>query len=125
MLVDGSPGSVEPELSALVETARRALADTRQLLRGLHRPSLVAELETAASLLTAAGIRTRLVLPSGSPPGRASAEFQAGLRLATARLLRDDAARTCVLTLTAADGPAQLDILVDGRHLASIAARPA
>lgn len=120
-LVDSSPGLAGPELSALVETARGALADTRQLLRGLHRPSLLAELETAASLLTAVGIQTRLVLPGGGLPGKASAEFRAGLRLATARLLRDDTARTCVLTLTSVSGPAQLDIQVNGRHLASMA----
>lgn len=120
-LAGGSPGSAGPELSALVETARGALADTRQLLRGLHQPSLRAELETAANLLTAAGIQTRLVLAGGEPPAKASAEFRAALRLATARLLRDDTARACVLTLTSVDGPAQLDIQVDGKHLASMA----
>jgi signal transduction histidine kinase len=119
-LADGSPDSAGQQLSALIEIARSALAETRQLLRGLHQPSLLAELETAASLLTAAGIQTRLVVPGSNPPAEASAEFRAGLRLATARLLRDDAARTCVLTLTAESGQMQLDFEVDGRNLTTM-----
>ena len=109
-----------PELAGLVETSRGALADTRQMLRGLNRPSLWAELETAASLLTAAGISTRLVRPAGDPPGQVSDGFRDELRSTTAQLLRADAARTCVLVVTRRSGPVQLDIEVDGSHLTSL-----
>jgi two-component system, NarL family, sensor histidine kinase DesK len=119
-LAQGDPGSAGPELAALIETSRGALAETRRLLSGLHRPSLRAELETAASLLTAAGIDTRLALPAGDPPASASAAFRSQLRSATARLLRDESARICVLALTSAGGQARLDIRVDGKHLASM-----
>lgn len=116
----GGPDSAGPELGALIGTSRGALAETRRLLSGLHQPSLRAELETAASLLTAAGIGTRLSLPAGEPPGNVSAAFRSQLRSATARLLRDESARTCVITLTSASGQARLDIQADGKHLASM-----
>jgi two-component system sensor histidine kinase DesK len=119
-LLERDPGSALPELAALVETSRGALADTRRLLSGFHRPSLWAELETAAGLLAAAGVETRLALPSGEPPGVISAEFRAELRSITARLLRDDAARTCVIAVTSGDGQVRLRIDLNDRHLASM-----
>jgi two-component system, NarL family, sensor histidine kinase DesK len=112
------------ELAALIETSRGALAGTRRLLSGLHQPSLRAELETAAGLLTAAGISTRLALPASDPPGDISTEFRSQLRSATAKLLRDESARTCVIALTSAGGQARLDIQVDGRPLASMEVAP-
>lgn len=118
-LTSTDPGSAARGLAALVEISRGSLADTRQLLSGLRQPSLRAELETAADLLTAAGIATRLVLPAADPAGRVSAELRSGLRSATARLLRDGSARTCVITLSSAGGRAQLGIEVDGRPLAA------
>ena len=58
------------------------------------------------------------MLPAGDPAGRVSPGLRSGLRSATARLLRDGSARTCVITLSSAGGPAQLGIEVDGRPLA-------
>jgi len=120
LLAGTDPGSAARELAALAEISRGTLADTRNLLNGLRQPPLRAELETAAGLLTAAGIATRLVLPAGEPPGSVSPELRAGLRSATAGLLRDGAARTCVITLGYAGGRVQLGIEVDGQHLASL-----
>jgi two-component system, NarL family, sensor histidine kinase DesK len=123
-LAGTDPGSAARELAALVEISRGTLADTRRLLNGFRQPPLRAELETAAGLLTAAGIATRLVLPAGDPPGSVSPELRSGLRSglrsATARLLRDGSARTCVITLAYAGGRAQLAIQVDGQHLAFV-----
>jgi two-component system, NarL family, sensor histidine kinase DesK len=124
LAADGAPGAASMELAALAETSRGALADARQLLRGLHQPSAWAELETAASLLTSAGIQTRLALPAGGPPAEVSAEFRSALQLVIARLLRDDAARTCLLAVSSAGGQVQLDIQVDSRHLATVAVSP-
>jgi hypothetical protein len=119
LAADGA-AAAGPELAGLIEISRSALADTRQMLRGLNRPTLWAELETAASLLTAAGIQTRLVLPGGDPPPQVSAGFRDELRSTTAQLLRAETARTCVLALTRRAGQFQLDIQVDGRHLSSV-----
>jgi two-component system sensor histidine kinase DesK len=120
-LAGSDPSAAGPELAMLVERSRGTLADTRRLLSGYHQPSLWAELETAASLLAAAGISTRLVLPPGNPPDIVDAEFRSGLRATTARLLRDDAARSCVITVRSDRGQMRLDVVVDDQHLATMA----
>jgi two-component system, NarL family, sensor histidine kinase DesK len=120
-LAGKDPGAAGPQLAALVEMSRGTLADTRRLLSGYHQPSLWAELETAASLLAAAGISTRLALPAGDPPDIVDAEFRSGLRATTARLLRDESARSCVIAVRSDGGQMRLDVTVDDRHLASMA----
>jgi two-component system, NarL family, sensor histidine kinase DesK len=119
-LAESDPAAAGPELAALVEVSRGTLAEARQLLSGYHQPSLWAELETAASLLAAAGIETRLELPAGAPPDAVSAAFRSGLRSTMAALLRDETVRSCVLTMMSRDGQVQLDIRVDDQHLASM-----
>lgn len=116
-LAGADPPAAGRELAALAQTSRTTLADARRLLSGLHQPPLDAELETAASLLTAAGIPTRLALPAGDEdggglPARASAAFRAELQSATARLLRDEGARACLISVTAAGGQLRLAVLV-------------
>jgi two-component system, NarL family, sensor histidine kinase DesK len=123
-LAGTDPGAAGPQLAALVDTSRSTLADTRRLLSGYHQPSLWAELETAASLLSAAGISTRLALPPGSPPDIVDADFRSGLRATTARLLRDESARSCVITVHSDRGQLRLDVSVDDQHLASMAVPP-
>jgi signal transduction histidine kinase len=119
-LVPRRPGEADAELAALIETSRGGLAETRRMLSGLHQPSLLAELETATALLNAAGIQTRLILTAGQPPAMAGTGFRARLRSTTARLLREESARTCVLALTSADGLVQLEIEVDGIPVTSM-----
>ena len=111
-LAESDPASARPELAALAGTSRATLAEARRLLSALHQRSLWAELETAASLLTAAGLPTRVARPGGDPPAQVSPAFRAELRSATARLLRDETARACVITVTAADGQLRLGIRV-------------
>ncbi|MBV9447493.1 MAG: hypothetical protein JO345_16545 [Streptosporangiaceae bacterium] len=119
-LAPARPQAADAELGTLIETSRGALGETRRILSGLHQPSLLAELETAAALLNAAGIRTRLALPAGQPPAVASTGFRSPLRSMTARLLREESARTCVLALSASDGRVQLEIQVDGQPVTSM-----
>jgi two-component system, NarL family, sensor histidine kinase DesK len=114
------PSAADAEVVALIETSRSALAETRRLLSGLRHPSLLAELESGASLLNAAGIDTRLALPAGEPPASVSASFRSRLRSTIASLLRDESARSCVLALTTADGLIQLEIQVNGKSVTRV-----
>ena len=111
--------ALEDELRALVEGSRRALAQARRTIRGYQRPSLRAELDTAAALLTAAGISTRLELPRGELPETAGADARAALRAAVAVLLRDDGARCCSIVVTRQDGRARLEIRAGGNDPAT------
>jgi signal transduction histidine kinase len=114
VLVAEDAATLEDELRALVERSREALAQARRTIRGYQRPSLRAELDSAAALLTAAGIQTRLQLPRGALPDTVDAAPRAALRAAVARLLRDEAARRCSIVVTRQDGRVQLELRADG-----------
>jgi two-component system, NarL family, sensor histidine kinase DesK len=106
--------TLDDELRALVDGSRRALAQARRTIRGYQQLSLRAELDSAAALLTAAGIQTRLELPRGELPETVGAAPRAALRAAVARLLRDDATRHCSIVVTRRGGRVQLELRSDG-----------
>jgi two-component system sensor histidine kinase DesK len=109
-LVGRSPATVEEALRGLVQGSRRTLAEARRLISGYQQVSLRAELDTAATLLAAAGIETRVVLPDGDLPDTAGEPLRPALRSATARLLRDDATRSCVITVARQGGQVRLEV---------------
>jgi signal transduction histidine kinase len=61
------PAGAVPELRVLIDDARRTLAETRRMVTRYREVSLLAELETVATLLSAAGIDTHLDLPPELP----------------------------------------------------------
>jgi hypothetical protein len=99
------------EVRELADGSRRALADARHLLNGYQQTSLAAEVETAARLLTAAGVETRVELPPGGVPATAPEPLvRAALRTATARVLHDERARTCVIHVSRRDGQTDVEV---------------
>jgi hypothetical protein len=112
----GGAGVLEDEVRELVDGSRRALAQARQLINGYRQPALAAEVASAAALLTAAGIATRVELPPGGLPPAATADpaVRATLRAATAGVLHDDRARSCVIRVTWNGGRARLDVRSPG-----------
>ncbi|MBE1582929.1 hypothetical protein ACFPOI_59150 [Nonomuraea angiospora] len=104
------PEGLPDELAALADDSRRTLADARQRVRGYRRPSLRAELETAATLLAAAGIETRLELPRGGVPDAIAPQSRAALRATVTRLLRTGAVPSCTITVTSTDGRPRLEL---------------
>jgi two-component system, NarL family, sensor histidine kinase DesK len=109
-LVGRSPATVEAELRALVEGSRRTLAETRRLVRGYQQVSLRAELDTAATLLAAAGIEARVVLAGRDLPDTVEETLRSGLRSAVARLLRDETTKACVITVVQSNGRVRLEL---------------
>jgi two-component system, NarL family, sensor histidine kinase DesK len=103
-LIDGGGGreplALADELQGLVGGARRTLAQARRMISGYQRASLSAELDTAATLLTAAGIETRVVRPPGGVPDTVDEPLRSALRADVARLLREGTAGHCVITVT-------------------------
>jgi two-component system, NarL family, sensor histidine kinase DesK len=83
------------------------------MISGYQQRSLRAELDSAAALLAAAGIQTRLVLPGGDLPESVDAAPRAALQAAVARLLGDGAARHCSIVVTRQDGRIQLEFHAD------------
>jgi two-component system, NarL family, sensor histidine kinase DesK len=114
VLAGQNPAMAEDELRVVAERSRRALAEARRLVRGYQQRSLRTELDSAAALLAAAGIQTRLVLPGGDLPESVDTRPRAALQAAVARLLGDDAARHCWIVVTRQDGRIQLEFRADG-----------
>jgi two-component system, NarL family, sensor histidine kinase DesK len=103
------------QIRAAVDVARRASADGRRLLRSYRAPSLAAEVDAAAALLTAAGIDTSIELADADRHVLADPQLRATLRQATARALHDEAARGCVIRVTRRAEPAGLDVRIEVR----------
>ncbi|WP_143030357.1 hypothetical protein [Blastococcus aurantiacus] len=76
------------EIAGLVAAARGTLADARRLARGFVRPTLRAELETAARLLSATGREVRAVPPSVELPPPVEEALRADLQAVVMSLLR-------------------------------------
>lgn len=111
-LVGHDPDALATELQTLVASSRRALAETRHMVNEYQSPSLPIELHTAATLLTAAGIETRIELPSDCPE-TVDVALRASLRAATAELLGDDTTRSCVIRVTYVDRHVGLEVHAD------------
>jgi two-component system, NarL family, sensor histidine kinase DesK len=100
--------AAEVGLRNLVQDSRRALADARRLIRGYQQPSLAAELDTAATLLSAAGIASRVVRPDGDLPADVPEPARNALRADIQRLLGDDTVRECIIRVGRHDGQLRL-----------------
>jgi signal transduction histidine kinase len=113
-LATRDPAAAAPELAALVEGSRRTLAQARRMVRRYQRPSLHGELDSAATLLSAAGITTRVVLPPGLPVDAVPEPLHAALRSGTARLLGDRTVRHCTIAITLEAGEMRLEMRTSG-----------
>lgn len=108
-MLDEDVASVPSQLQSLVDSARATIADTRALLNGYHRPSLHAELQTAITLLLAAGVDAQLSL-SADLPEVSNGEFRTALQATTALLLRDERGGPFVLVVSRVGSAARLDL---------------
>lgn len=102
-LVDRDMSAATGHLRALVTESRRTLSNVRRMLAGYQEVSLRAEVETAATLLRASGIRTVVELPAGDLPP-ADEAVRAGLRRDISRVLRDPVAGKCTITVATHEG---------------------
>jgi two-component system sensor histidine kinase DesK len=114
-LAAADPAAAEADLRALAGASRTALTQSRRLVRRYQQVPLQAELETAAMLLTAAGIATRVAAPPGEMPDAISAELRSQLRSELGRVLRQNTQRQCVITVTCDHGQARVELEPDTR----------
>lgn len=122
-LVDRDVDVAASEVRELVDGSRRALAEARRVINGYQQPTLDAELEAAAALLTAAGIRTRVEVPAGPlPPAAADSTVRSTLRGVAADVLRDASAQACVITVSSEDGRLQVTLRTEDGAVAPVGA---
>ncbi|MFC4945179.1 hypothetical protein [Pseudonocardia sp. GCM10023141] len=113
-LAERDPGATGAGLDELVGRTRRTLADTRRLVTSYRRASLRAELETVRLLLDAAGIASQVVIPPSGMPDMLTTVERVRLQSMMAALLRDESARSCVLTVVVtAAGEVRVDLTAD------------
>lgn len=109
----GAPGqpveAVESQLQGLVRGARRTLARARRTISGYQQVSFRGELDTAVTLLRAAGVPARVEIRGGELPRTLEAEVRAELRRITVMLLRAGETRACVIAV-AGDGAVLLAV---------------
>jgi two-component system sensor histidine kinase DesK len=114
----GDGDALARDVRALAEDSRQALAETRRLVSGYRQPSLAAELETAVTLLAAAGVDARVELPREALPADAGPGVRSALRDATAAVLRDETAASCVIAVRYDGGRLRLDVRTDAAPVA-------
>ncbi|NUP47652.1 MAG: hypothetical protein HOW97_10125 [Catenulispora sp.] len=114
VLARTDPELARRELAALVDGSRQALAGARRLIRTYQRVSLRAELDTAVTLLSAAGVSARLALPDQGLPHHAEPELRAALRSEVDRLLREQPTCSYVITVETTTGVPRLTVSADG-----------
>jgi hypothetical protein len=107
------------DLRQIPGASRQTLAGARRMIREYQRVPLRIELESAAALLGASGIRTGLNLPAGELPEPVGDELTGAPRSAVDRLPHDDAARHREISVVRATGKLVLSLDVDGARLAS------
>ncbi|MCO5995961.1 sensor histidine kinase [Actinoallomurus rhizosphaericola] len=114
-LAQADPERARAELTEVVAMAERARADLRTA-SGAGEPemSLEIEAESARSVLTAAGVETRVDLGHGPLPGPSATVLSTVLREAVTNILRHSAARHCAIVTTSEDGFVTLTVDNDG-----------
>ena len=117
-----APASARDDLQVLVEGSRHTLAEARRISSSYQRGSLRTELDAAVALLGAAGIETRLELPTGDLSETVDESMRSTLRSATARLLGDDTIRHCTLAVTREAGRLRLEVRRQGRERETVEA---
>ena len=104
VLAARDPAAVEPDLRELSAVSRRTLTEARRLVTQFRGVSLAIELETAVTLLSAAGIDARVELPPTPLPSLVDEEIRASLRREVAALLAGRGAGTGVTIAVVSDG---------------------
>ncbi|MEU8345349.1 histidine kinase [Spirillospora sp. NPDC048832] len=109
-LLASDPDRARTEFDDLVRIAEHARRDMVMVTGAAGRLELEPELESARSVLAAAGIEVRIVR-EGTPPPGAEGVLSTVLREAVTNILRHSAARTCEIVV----GADRLVVVNDGR----------
>ena len=122
-LLPDQPGRAATEIAEVRTVARRSLTEVREAVAGYRRLRLDEEMVRARGGLEAAGIHCAFTTTAGELPERVAAVLAWVVREATTNILRHSQARTCQITVTRAEGAAQVVVEDDGRGARASPAR--
>ncbi|MEV5940914.1 histidine kinase [Streptomyces sp. NPDC051994] len=98
-LFTDAPVKAQEELTDILSTSRKALADVRSVSRGYREMSLWGEADAAVSMLGAAGIHTTVHIDRQELPGVVDTMLATVLREGLTNLLRHSKAEQCRITV--------------------------
>lgn len=119
--VASDPAGARDELAAVADLARQAAADVRLVASGYRNLSLPREVAAACSLLSVAGIKTKLNIECGPLEGMTETVLATVLREAITNVLRHSTARYCAITATNEEYGITLAVVNDGGRQAAAA----
>ncbi|MGY1811513.1 sensor histidine kinase [Blastococcus sp. SYSU D00820] len=110
------------EVADISRIAEQSLRAVREVVRGYRNADLGGELAGARSVLRAAGVRCTVEGDERGPalPGEVQTAFGWVVREAVTNVLRHSRAEECAITLTVADGAAELRVVNDGAGPADV-----
>jgi two-component system sensor histidine kinase DesK len=107
--------SAAAELADVQRLARQAVRDVRDAVTSGHAPTVDAELDAAKSALRTAGIDVRVDTNVTSIDPTYETTIAWALREAVTNVVKHSGARTCRISVEAADGCCVLEVYDDGR----------
>jgi two-component system, NarL family, sensor histidine kinase DesK len=113
-LISSDPATASDELRDVVDIARRAVAEVRQVADGYRNISLAQEVAAAAALLASANVSARVQMNCGVLPNKVDNVLAMVLRELTTNVLRHSRARNCWITSEQADEHVTLSVANDG-----------
>ncbi|MBB4924852.1 sensor histidine kinase [Kitasatospora kifunensis] len=109
-----APDRARAELESIVELSRQALRDVREVARSYRSMSLLTELSSARSVLSAAGIDAHLRVECGRLPADADTVLATVLREGITNVIQHSKASRCTIEAVARDGTTSLRLANDG-----------
>ncbi|MFE3448196.1 sensor histidine kinase [Nonomuraea sp. NPDC059194] len=113
-LVERDPVSAKTEVGELVQVAREAVQDVRQVARGYRQMSLPGEVDRAVALLEASGVACQVNLAAAALPRPSEETLAWGVREGVTNILRHSRATTCSISTSVRAGTARLEVVNDG-----------
>ncbi|MEU0570092.1 sensor histidine kinase [Nonomuraea sp. NPDC005983] len=113
-LMERDPVSARGEVSELVQVAREAAQDVRQVARGYRELSLAGEVHRAAALLESSGVGCQVHLADVTLPRRSEEVLAWAVREAVTNVLRHSRATTCTISTSQRAGALHLEVVNDG-----------
>jgi two-component system sensor histidine kinase DesK len=113
-LLPRNPGSARQQIAEILEVARQALADVRQVARGYRDMSLAAEANSARSVFSAAEVQAQIDISCGDIPQEVDTVLATVLRESTTNVLRHSKAQHCIVRVDEHAGTVRLQMTNDG-----------
>ncbi|MFD1547780.1 sensor histidine kinase, partial [Nonomuraea guangzhouensis] len=113
-LMDRDPAAARGEVGELVQVAREAAQDVRQVARGYRELSLASEVDRAVALLESSGVGCQAHLADAALSRQSEAALAWGVREAVTNVLRHSRATTCTISTSLKEGRLRLEVVNDG-----------